>query len=199
MNTRALLSMAAAILMSLPFFARAETYEYDAVGRVTRVVYDDGSGLLYTYDANGNRLSRQAVLDAERPVITLIGEAMVSVVVNTPFTDPGATASDNRDGDLTGNIVVGGTFVDTATVGTFTITYDVSDAAGNPAVQVVRTITVTEEATAPPPSDDGGGGEGDDDDGGCGCNSRSGNGGVPFVLLLVGWGFVVFRRSRRRC
>ncbi|MEM6734396.1 MAG: immunoglobulin-like domain-containing protein, partial [Myxococcota bacterium] len=112
MNARRLLSATAALMMVVPSIAHAETYEYDAVGRVTRVVYDDGSGLLFTYDANGSRLSRTAVDDAERPVITLLGDAMVSLEVNAPFTDPGATASDNRDGDLTSSIVVGGTFVD---------------------------------------------------------------------------------------
>ncbi len=34
-----------------------ETYKYDVVGRLTQVTYDDDSGILYTYDANGNRLS----------------------------------------------------------------------------------------------------------------------------------------------
>lgn len=29
-------------------------YEYDDLGRVTKVVYEDGSSVTYTYDANGN-------------------------------------------------------------------------------------------------------------------------------------------------
>lgn len=29
-------------------------YEYDDLGRVTKVVYEDGSSVAYTYDANGN-------------------------------------------------------------------------------------------------------------------------------------------------
>ena len=32
----------------------AETYEYDKIGRVTKVIYDDGSGVRYEYDAAGN-------------------------------------------------------------------------------------------------------------------------------------------------
>jgi YD repeat-containing protein len=31
------------------------TYEYDALGRLTRVTYDDGSSISYGYDAAGNR------------------------------------------------------------------------------------------------------------------------------------------------
>ncbi len=35
----------------------AETYTYDAVGRLTSVAYGDGSSMTYTYDPNGNLLS----------------------------------------------------------------------------------------------------------------------------------------------
>jgi YD repeat-containing protein len=31
------------------------SYEYDALGRVTKVTYDDGSYVVYQYDAAGNR------------------------------------------------------------------------------------------------------------------------------------------------
>ena len=75
------------------------------------------------------------------PVITLTG-SNVTVNVGDTYTDAGATASDDEEGDITANIVVGGDTVDTATAGTYTITYDVSDGAGNAATQVSRTVTV---------------------------------------------------------
>jgi YD repeat-containing protein len=34
------------------------TYTYDALGRVASVSYDTGIIIIYTYDANGNRLSQ---------------------------------------------------------------------------------------------------------------------------------------------
>ncbi len=61
--------------------------------------------------------------------------------------DVGATASDDTDGDLTASIVVDGGAVDTSAAGTYTVTYNVSDAAGNAATQVSRTVVV--EAAAP--------------------------------------------------
>ena len=58
---------------------------------------------------------------------------------------------DNVDGDITANIVVGGDIVDTNTLGTYIITYDVSDAAGNAATQVTRTVNVIDLADTTPP------------------------------------------------
>jgi len=87
--------------------------------------------------------------DTVPPVITLIGDEAVNLTVDDSYTDAGATASDDVDGDITANIVVGGDTVDTSTVGTYIITYNVSDAAGNPATKVTRTVIVSEEEPDP--------------------------------------------------
>ncbi len=42
----------------------AETYAYDAIGRLTDVAYANGGSIHYTYDANGNILSIVASLAA---------------------------------------------------------------------------------------------------------------------------------------
>ena len=86
--------------------------------------------------------------DVTPPVITLVGDAVVNIEVGTAYTDAGATASDNIDGSITGNIVTVNP-VDTNTVGNYTVTYNVSDAAGNAATEVTRTVNVTADATAP--------------------------------------------------
>ncbi|RLI51995.1 hypothetical protein DRO61_00905 [Candidatus Bathyarchaeota archaeon] len=54
----------------------------------------------------------------------------------------GITATDPTEGDLTSEIVIVDTAADMDTVGTFDITYDVADSAGNDAVQYVKTITI---------------------------------------------------------
>jgi len=47
-----------AISLWLPLTAQAETYTYDAAGRLTGVTYADSSSITYTYDANGNILNK---------------------------------------------------------------------------------------------------------------------------------------------
>ena len=88
------------------------------------------------------------VKPSQAPVITLIGDSTVTVEVGSIYEDQGATAIDNVDGDLTESIVVDYSNVDSSTPGQYTVTYNVSDAAGNAAVEVIRTVIV-EDTTAP--------------------------------------------------
>jgi Ca2+-binding RTX toxin-like protein len=81
------------------------------------------------------------VTDTTAPVITLLGAAALTIPFGSTYADAGATASDLVDGDLTGFIVTVNP-VDTFTVGTYHVTYDVTDSHGNHAVQVHRTVTV---------------------------------------------------------
>ncbi|MBT6462457.1 MAG: DUF5011 domain-containing protein, partial [Opitutae bacterium] len=103
-------------------------------------------------DAAGNaatQVNRSVVVEAATgeadtivPVITLVGDNPLVLEVNSNYTNPGATATDNIDGVITDSITVGGDTVNSSVTGTYSITYNVSDAAGNAAVQVTRTVTV---------------------------------------------------------
>jgi hypothetical protein len=88
------------------------------------------------------------VVDTTAPVITLLGSDPMYVLQGTSFSDPGATAADTVDGNLTASIIVGGDTVNTAVVDDYVITYNVCDNAGNCASEVTRTVTVT--ADLPP-------------------------------------------------
>ncbi|MFC5649940.1 DUF4185 domain-containing protein [Paenibacillus solisilvae] len=81
-------------------------------------------------------------VDTNPPVITLLGDAEVELPLGASFTDAGAAAADGRDGDLSHKIIVEGS-VNTGIVGTYTLTYKVSDSDGNAAVPVTRTVQVT--------------------------------------------------------
>ncbi len=81
------------------------------------------------------------VEDTTPPVITLIGSPTVRLIVGEIYVDEGATAFDIVDGNLTSNVIVVNP-VDTTRVGTYVVTYDVSDSQGNAAIQVTRTVEV---------------------------------------------------------
>jgi len=68
--------------------------------------------------------------DSTAPIITLNGQAIATVNLNSTYTDAGATATDNVDGDLTSSIVTTGV-VNTSIEGNYIITYTVSDTSGN--------------------------------------------------------------------
>jgi hypothetical protein len=86
-------------------------------------------------------------------LITRRGQASVGVPAGSAYVDQGADASDNIDGDITNTIVVTNP-VNTNLVGAYTVTYNVTDFAGNRAQPVTRTVNVT------PAAGTGGGGGG---------------------------------------
>ena len=101
-------------------------------------------------DLSGNIGSAQSaitIMDQPAPVISLIGDASVTMNIGDFYTDAGASATDNVDGDLTASIVESGS-VDTSNLGVYTLRYNVSDAAGNNAVEVTRSVSV-QDAFAP--------------------------------------------------
>jgi hypothetical protein len=83
--------------------------------------------------------------DMTKPVITILGKNPDTLEVNQSYIDAGATALDNVDGDITSKITKVST-IDSSKVGTYTITYSVSDLANNTASEV-RTVVVTKSTS----------------------------------------------------
>lgn len=83
-------------------------------------------------------------VDSEAPVISLNGEPTMEVPLGGEFTDPGASAVDYLDGDLTQKITVEGN-VNTHIIDTYTLTYSLTDSDGNAAEPVIRTVRVVGE------------------------------------------------------
>jgi hypothetical protein len=75
----------------------------------------------------------------ETPIITLIGESIVTVEIYSTYTDADATAQDNEDGNLTSSITTTG-LVNTSMEGSYVITYTVSDSSGNTATRSRQVI-----------------------------------------------------------
>ncbi len=99
----------------------------------------DGSG-----NAAVQQIRKVSVDDETAPVITLEGSSQVTISVGSTYLEPGYTAIDNYDGGLTVDVTVTGS-VDAARAGTYYLYYDVTDGAGNAAVQQVREVSVVDE------------------------------------------------------
>jgi len=77
--------------------------------------------------------------DKEAPIITLNGKDTVYVNIGKDYEELGATATDNKDGDITNKIITTGT-VNKSMAGTYTINYEVKDNKDNKAVKERKVI-----------------------------------------------------------
>ena len=101
--------------------------------------------IIETYPTSGEIL----IIDNTPPTITLLGDPIVNIEVGATYTDAGADADDNVDGPVIKDNIVAVSTVNTSVIGNYTVTYNVSDAAGNAATQVTRTVNVTADETIP--------------------------------------------------
>ena len=113
------------------------------------------SNTVYTqFDLDGDNISDMELNssitynDITAPIITLIGNSTIEISQHQSYIESGAIAIDDRDGDISQNIIISGN-INTNISDTYIITYNVSDAAGNPATTITRTITVIPDTTAP--------------------------------------------------
>ena len=122
----------------------ADTYTFQAAGQYEITIR--------LTDASGNSADLVQKVnvtdpDATAPVIEGVDDITVYLDNEPDYLD-GVAASDDVDGDLTGSIVVDSSAVDVSTVGTYTATYSVKDAAGNETIETI-TVSVTRRPQAP--------------------------------------------------
>jgi Domain of unknown function (DUF5011)/Bacterial Ig domain/Immunoglobulin domain/Immunoglobulin I-set domain len=113
--------------------------------QISSLTYADaGKYRVAVTNSAGTDTSNWATLtvnDVTPPVITLTGSADTTIPLNATWTDPGAVAADDRDGNISASIVKSGS-VSTLAIGKYTVTYNVSDAAGNAAAAKTRIVRV---------------------------------------------------------
>ena len=123
-------------------FTATDNYDGDITDKVQRT--ETETEIIYTVtDSSGNTTEvRRPIVysDPIPPVLTLNGETSITITIGTGFHDPGYTAIDNVDGDLTSQVQVSGS-VKVYIPGTYTLTYTVTDASGNVAT-VTRNVSV---------------------------------------------------------
>ncbi len=119
-----------------------DNYDGDVTDQVIR---EEKDGIVtYTVtDSSGNIATKERKIiykDVIPPTITLTGGETYHFNAGKTFTDPGFTATDEVDGDITSKVTVEGS-VDGMTYGTYTLSYHVEDSSGN-VCDVVRTVKV---------------------------------------------------------
>lgn len=132
-----------------PGYSAIDEYDGDLTSNVvtTKYEFEDGSyDINYVItDSSSNKVEKVRhikITDHTAPIIKLNGSSVVSVSTNEAYTEQGATATDNKDGDLTNKITKEGN-VDTSKDGEYTITYSVADNNGNKST-IKRTVFVGE-------------------------------------------------------
>ena len=115
-----------------PGYTATDRAGNDLTSGVTATI--DGDHLCYsvTDRAGNSATARRAIhyVDTTPPEVTLTGGNEIHIPAGTDYEDPGFSAVDNSDGDVTGNVQVSGS-VEKYKIGTYTINYTVSDSLGN--------------------------------------------------------------------
>lgn len=123
------------------FMAR-DNYDGDLTADVQIIVLNDR--IVYRVeDSSGNsaEVSREIVYyDPIPPQITLNGDTSITLNYGKAYVEPGYSAYDNCEGDITSKVQVSGT-VNSQRAGTYKITYTVTDRYGNTDTQE-RTVKV---------------------------------------------------------
>ncbi len=126
------------------------TYKGDDVTdkvEVTHNIYSNAVGkyqVVFSYSVENKQYKVTKTIeiqDVTKPEIKLKSGETIMVVLGNKFADPGYTAVDDYDGDITNNVKVSGE-VDTDKEGSYTLKYTVSDSSDNKTV-VKRKVTVT--------------------------------------------------------
>jgi len=134
-------------------FVAEDNHDGDITHKVQRMI-SDGYVHYRVTDSSGNvaEVKREIVYnDITAPELTLQGNATVYMTAGKNFTEPGYTAVDDAEGDITDKVEVT-TDLDKYTPGTYTVTYTVSDNYGN-STQAERKIVVsavTQQPTVDP-------------------------------------------------
>ncbi len=127
-------------------YSAIDHFDGDCTASVERINNTDHIILIAT-DKKGNKSEKRVnvkfIEDENPPVITLKGEKFVLLNPGENYTDPGATAKDDRDGDISGLIENSG-MPDISKKGSYEITYTVTDKGGNKTT-AVRYIIVTQK------------------------------------------------------
>ncbi len=106
----------------------------------------------YTYKVKYKKQTKEIkrvvkIVDEENPILKLNGRSTIVMVVGNKYVEPGATASDDYDGDLSDKVIVDSSNLNINKIGTYKVKYSVTDSSGN-TVEAERVVKVTKKPPA---------------------------------------------------
>ena len=126
-------------------FTAIDNYDGDITDQVVRTEKD--GVIVYTVtDSFGNKAEVTRTInykDVIAPVITLSGESNIVLSPGTEYVEPGYTAVDECDGDLTAKVEVEQD-IDVNVKGEYEVCYKVTDSSGNETT-LIRTVLIADQ------------------------------------------------------
>ena len=129
-------------------YSATDNYDGDLTKKV-KITKKDNIITYLVKDTAGNTTKVKRTIikeDKTAPVITLKQGSTITLYLNETWKEPGYTAIDNCDSDITNKVETSGN-VNTKKLGTYKITYSVTDEAGNVA-KIERTVKVVNRPVA---------------------------------------------------
>ena len=137
-------------------FSAKDNYDGDLTSKV--VCKEKDGVMTYTVtDSYGNVTSvtrKINYVDPNAPIITLEGGEMSFILAGENYEEPGCTATDFRDGDLSANVIVSGD-VDGNLPGIYTLKYSITNSIGVEAVKERIIYVIPKQGNTKPSPDEG--------------------------------------------
>lgn len=133
-------------------FTAKDNYDGDLTTKVTRKE-SDGVMTYTVTDSAGNTATvtrKINYVDPNAPIITLEGGEMSFIIAGENYAEPGCTAMDFRDGDLSANVIVSGD-VDGNLPGIYTLKYSITNSIGVEAVKERTIYVIPKQENSPAP------------------------------------------------
>ena len=130
-------------------FTAIDNYDGDLTTKVV-CVEKDGVVTYTVSDSSGNETTVKRTIvykDAVAPIIKLKGDKTINLLEGQAFQEPGFSAADDCDGDITAKVIVEGA-VNTKIAATYKLKYKVADSSGN-TYEITRTIKVKKPESKP--------------------------------------------------
>ena len=135
-----------------------DNYDKDLTDKV-KIIKNENEITYEVTDTSNNKAKETRTIkkiDDEKPTITLKGDSYITVYLGNTYNEPGYTANDNCDGDITNKVEVSGQ-PNTSVIGTYNIVYKVKDSNNNEN-SITRTVKVEQRTIIRPQG--GGNGKG---------------------------------------